>query len=87
MQKYQRDPDNDLSTRDIAERYGISLVAAGGWFRKGIIPHEYAYRVPVERAKGIIGLEWRVPAAALADFSPPNPKGGRPAKDKEERDD
>ena len=78
---YPRDPDNDLTTRDLAERYGVSLVADGGWFRKGIIPPEHAYRVPVLRANGIVGLEWRVPAAALADFQPPDPKGGRPRRE------
>lgn len=75
---YARDPEKDLTTQAIASRYGISVIAAGNWCRKGHLAH--AYRAPVQRGNGLVGLEWRVPEASLAEFTPPNPKGGRPSQ-------
>lgn len=78
-----RDPENDLSTRDIAEMYGISIVAAGSWFRRGVIPEKHAYRIPAARSNGIIGLEWRADREyMLNEFKRPNPRGGRPPLEK-----
>ncbi len=75
---YERDPEQDLTTQEIAERYGVSVIAVGNWCRKGHLVH--AYRTPVQRGGGIIALEWRVPEAVLTEFTPPNPKGGRPSR-------
>ena len=60
----------DLSTSDVAARFGVSPITARLWCRRGLFPN--AYELATLR-----GPVWMIPEGDLRGFEPPK-KTGRP---------
>ena len=63
--------DQFLTTRDIAERLGISIKTAAAWCRAGRFPGAFQVNISTGR-----GRAWLVPAGDLENFE--RPAMGRP---------
>lgn len=58
-----------LTTKDVADRYGVTPATVGRWCQKGYLPG-------ARRVGGKMRGVWIIPASALDGFEPPKP--GRP---------
>lgn len=67
----------DLSTKDVAARFGVDAPAVRQWCRRGLFPN--AYEEQQER-----GTVWKIPEGDLDGFERPK-KTGRPPKQKAAR--
>lgn len=56
-----------LTTKEIAERYGVKLITAQKWVQRGLFPNKHMY-----------GRDWLIPESDLLKFK--KPKAGRPRK-------
>lgn len=65
---------SDLTTKQAAERLGVTRHTVGIWCRRGLLAGAY------EEDAGR-GSVWRIPPSALEGFTPPKPTG-RPPKPK-----
>lgn len=65
----------DLTTKEVALRFGLQDAAVRNWCRRGLFPNAYEEHTPR-------GNVWRIPARDLEGFSPP--KMGRPPKPRKE---
>lgn len=63
---------SDLSTSDVAARFGVSPITARLWCRRGLFPNAYEHPTPR-------GPVWMIPPSDLKGFDPPK-KTGRPPK-------
>ncbi|MET0624142.1 MAG: helix-turn-helix domain-containing protein [Pyrinomonadaceae bacterium] len=66
----------DLTTKEVAIRFGLKDAAVRQWCRKGLLPNAYEEQTPR-------GALWRIPEADLMGFTPPR-KTGRPPKVRKE---
>ena len=64
----------DLSTAQVAERFGVTPANVRVWCRRGLLAGAYE----LEESRGPV---WMIPESALAGFEPPK-KTGRPPKPK-----
>lgn len=69
-------PMSELSTKQVAERLGVTRQQVGTWCRRGLLAGAYEQDTPR-------GSVWMIPATALEGFTPPKPTG-RPPKPKAE---
>lgn len=60
-----------LTTKQVAERYGVQAAAVRQWVRRGLLPNAYEQDTPR-------GKVWVIPEKDLKGFEPPK-KTGRPA--------
>lgn len=67
----------DLTTKQVAERYGVLDATVRLWRRRGLFPHAYEQETPR-------GSVWMIPERDLKGFEPPK-KTGRPPKPKDEK--
>jgi hypothetical protein len=68
----------ELTTAQVAERLGVSVVTVRLWCRRGLFPNAYEQQTPR-------GAVWMIPESDLKGFEPPK-KTGRPPKAKIEMD-
>lgn len=66
----------DLSTKDVADRYGVLDATVRLWRRRGLFPHAYEAQTPR-------GPVWLIPEKDLRNFKPP--KRGRIPKQPQEK--
>jgi uncharacterized protein YjcR len=67
---------SDLTTKDVADRYGVGDATVRLWRRRKLFPHAYELETPR-------GCVWMIPERDLKGFEPPK-KTGRPRKPKTE---
>jgi hypothetical protein len=67
----------DLTTKEVAERFGVLDATVRLWRRRNLFPNAYEQDTPR-------GPVWMIPEKDLKEFEPPK-KTGRPPKAKEER--
>jgi len=63
----------DLTTKEVAGRYGVGDAAVRQWCRRRLLPN--AYEQPTPR-----GVVWRIPEKDLKGFEPPKKTGRPPTK-------
>jgi len=64
----------DLSTAEVAERFGVTPANVRLWCKRGLLPHAYARK----ESRGDV---WVIPEGDLKGFEPPK-KTGRPPNTK-----
>ena len=60
---------NELTTKELASRFGVAEVTARLWCQKGLFPNGHQKKTP-------FGSYWLVPESDLQSFN--RPKTGRP---------
>jgi uncharacterized protein YjcR len=65
----------ELTTAQVAEKFGVSPITARLWCRRGLFPNAHEQQT----ARGPV---WMIPESDLLAFDPPK-KTGRPPKAKE----
>jgi excisionase family DNA binding protein len=63
-------PNDSLTSREVAARFGVHLVTVDRWLRDGLLP-----------GASKRGHDWQIPAESLAEFTPPA-RGPKPAADR-----
>lgn len=63
----------DLTTKDVAERFGVLDATVRLWRRQGLFPRAYEEQTPR-------GTVWRIPETDLDGFAPPK-RGRRKIKE------
>ena len=61
----------ELSTAEVAERFGVSAISVRLWCRRGLFPHADEMQTP----RGPI---WMIPASDLIGFDKPKRTGRTP---------
>lgn len=70
--------NEELTTRQVAERYNVTGAAVRLWCQRGLFPNARTMETPR-------GPVWMIPENDLKGFEPPKPTG-RPPKPKEEKE-
>lgn len=68
----------ELTTKQVAERYGVSPITVRLWCRRGLFPHAYEQATPR-------GAVWMIPERDLGKFVMPKKTGRPPKRPQQER--